>query len=236
MKTISFKNAHGSVVQHEIASTLYRSLAFIIDIVSYYIFIIIIAAIWTQIFRETEYLTIIISIIFIFIPLLIEILSNGQSLGKMALGLCVVSINGKHCTMTEYFTRFVVKLVEIFMSFGLLPVTMISFSKYGQSLGDKFAGTTVIVKKKNARFSLKEIAEIQTQKDFQIDYPLVKRMHEKDILMLKTLLQEQGNIVQSEVLRIAANKIKALLKIDNCPYQDKELINKIITEYIILTR
>mgnify|MGYP003915111867 CR=1 FL=1 len=236
MKTINFENPHGVIVQYTIASAIQRIAAFIIDVIIYFLAILLIVSIVTELFSFTGFLAMILVVIFFFAPLMVEVWTNGQSIGKIAIGLSVVAINGKHCTMVEYFTRYVLKLIEILLSFGLLPIVLISFSKYGQSLGDKFAGTTVIVKKKNPRFSLNEIRAIQSAKEYNIEFPMVKRLNEADVIVLKNLLQEHGGASNHEILALAANKVKSLLKVENSVYSNSEFLNKVITEYIILTR
>ncbi len=189
MKTIKFRNTKGVIVAYKLGGALNRSVAFFIDVLLYYILFLILTGIFNSLF-ESRLISMLLGIVLFFTPFLVEVLTNGQSPGKMALGLCVVSNYGRQCTIVEYFTRHVVKLVEIGLSLGLLPITLISFAERGQSLGDLFAGTTVIVKKKSTRFSLKEISDIGTRKTYEIQYPEVKRLKEKDVLILKSLLNE----------------------------------------------
>lgn len=236
MKTINFENPHGVIVQYTISTAMQRIAAFLIDVIIYFIAILSLIFIIGELIAFEGLVQIFFIVFCFFTPLMVEVWTNGQSVGKKAVGLCVVSITGKHCTMVEYFTRYVLKLVEILLSFGLLPVALISFSKYGQSLGDKFAGTTVIVKKKNPRFSLKEIKEIQSAKEYKIEFPMVKRLNEEDVIILKNLLQEHGGKSNHQILEMAATKIKTLLKVENTTYSNPEFLNKVITEYIILTR
>lgn len=236
MKTINFENPHGVIVQYTIANALQRIAAFLIDAIIYFLAILLIISVIGELLVFEGIVQMIFILIFFFTPLMVEVWTNGQSVGKIAVGLSVVAINGKHCTMVEYFTRYVLKLIEILLSFGLLPVALIGFSKYGQSLGDKFAGTTVIVKRKNPRFTLKEIREIQSAKEYNIEFPMVKRLNEEDVIVLKNILHEHGGKLNHQILEKAASKIKTLLKVENTTYENKEFLNKVITEYIILTR
>lgn len=182
---------------------------------------------------------IILGILIFFTPLIIEILTHGQSPGKLAVGISVVSNYGRQCTMVEYFSRYVIKIIEIGLSLGLLPIVLISFSERGQSLSDLFAGTTVIVKKKSARFTLKEITDIDTSKTYQVSFPEVRRLKERDVIILKTLLNENKHKQAAKNRKLidkAAIKVSSILQIEKGKLTNTEFLNKIITDYIIATR
>lgn len=215
-----------------------RIAAFIIDFFVYWLSFMLLLAVLNELTNESL-AYIIIGILAFFTPMFVEMLTNGQSAGKLALGISVVSNYGRQCTNVEYFSRHVIRLIEISLSLGLLPIILISFSKRGQSLGDLFAGTTVIVKKKTARFTLNEITDIDTSKTYQLTYPEVKRLHEKDVIILKTLLTENKGKSMDKSRKLidqAANKVIDLLQVEKGKLTNTEFLNKIITDYIIATR
>lgn len=73
-----------------------------------------------------------------------DALPNGQSLGKLPLGICVVSkTTGKPCTLLQSFARNVLTPV-----FGTLDAILI-LGKKRQRLGDKMANTVVIHRSAN---------------------------------------------------------------------------------------
>lgn len=67
----------------------------------------------------------------------------GQTLGKKLLGLYVVDFKGETPTIGHTFVR---RMVDIFecITFGVLALITINYSKRNQRLGDMMAGTTVI--------------------------------------------------------------------------------------------
>ena len=67
---------------------------------------------------------------------------RSQTLGKMAMGLKVVSISGP-LTPSKVAVRTVLRLVDGFL-FYLVAVIVIAVSKSGQRLGDMAAGTRVV--------------------------------------------------------------------------------------------
>lgn len=73
-----------------------------------------------------------------------DALPNGQSLGKLPLGICVVSkTTGKPCTLLQSFARNVLTPI-----LGTLDAILI-LGKKRQRLGDKIANTVVIHRSTN---------------------------------------------------------------------------------------
>ncbi|MEU6997091.1 RDD family protein [Nonomuraea sp. NPDC046570] len=77
-------------------------------------------------------------------PVLSETLSRGRSLGKLALGLRVVSDDGGPERFRQALFRGLAGLVEFWMLFGAPALIASLGSQHGKRLGDMFAGTIVI--------------------------------------------------------------------------------------------
>ena len=128
---------------------------------------LIIALIWLNIFSWTGLMTFYALItFFIRIPyyILSELVWNGRTLGKRALGVRVISLDGRRLTPHQIVARNLMKEVEVFLPMstlfgaanmtwwlalillcwtgGTLLVPM--FSKLNQRLGDMVAGTVVV--------------------------------------------------------------------------------------------
>ncbi|RRE03389.1 RDD family protein [Mycobacteroides abscessus subsp. massiliense] len=77
-------------------------------------------------------------------PVLWEMATRGRSLGKMAMGLRVVSDDGGPERLRQAVIRALSAVVEIFMFMGAPAVIASLASAKGKRLGDIFAGTIVI--------------------------------------------------------------------------------------------
>lgn len=77
-------------------------------------------------------------------PVIWEIATRGRSLGKMAMGLRVVSDDGGPERLRQAVIRALSAVVEIFMFMGAPAVIASLASTKGKRLGDIFAGTMVI--------------------------------------------------------------------------------------------
>ncbi len=81
---------------------------------------------------------------FVGYPCIFETLSRGQSLGKMALGLRVVSDDGGPERFRQALFRALASLLEIWAFFGALALMCSMLTAKGKRFGDLFSGTFVI--------------------------------------------------------------------------------------------
>ena len=80
-------------------------------------------------------------------PTLFETLSRGRSLGKLALGLRVVSDDGGPERFRQALMRALLAVLEIWLTLGFLALVTSLLSASGKRLGDIFAGTFVITER-----------------------------------------------------------------------------------------
>ncbi|MFF2953058.1 RDD family protein [Kitasatospora sp. NPDC057965] len=78
------------------------------------------------------------------LPVMIETLTRGRSLGKAALGLRVVRSDGGPVRFRHSLVRGLVGFLEIIVLFGVPAVVCSVVSSEGKRLGDVFAGTLVV--------------------------------------------------------------------------------------------
>jgi uncharacterized RDD family membrane protein YckC len=87
-------------------------------------------------------------------PVIFETLSRGRSLGKMALGLRVVSDDGGPERFRQALVRGLASIVEIWGTTGAAALICSMISSRGKRLGDLFAGTFVIQERLPRRAAL----------------------------------------------------------------------------------
>ncbi|MFI5664731.1 RDD family protein [Streptomyces sp. NPDC051684] len=78
------------------------------------------------------------------IPIAVETLSHGRSLGKLVCGLRVVRDDGGPIRFRHALVRGAVGVVEIIMTFGVVACIASLVSARGRRVGDVFAGTLVV--------------------------------------------------------------------------------------------
>ncbi|MBW1601834.1 RDD family protein [Streptomyces sp. JJ66] len=78
------------------------------------------------------------------VPVLVETLSHGRSLGKLACGLRVVRVDGGPIRFRHALVRGLLGFVEVLMTLGMVACVASLVSARGRRLGDVFAGTLVV--------------------------------------------------------------------------------------------
>ncbi len=75
------------------------------------------------------------------VPMLVETVTGGRSLGKLAIGARIVRDDGGAIQLRHAFIRAMVGVIEIFMTFGGLAATTALLNGKSKRLGDLLAGT-----------------------------------------------------------------------------------------------
>lgn len=75
------------------------------------------------------------------VPMLVETVTGGRSLGKLAVGARIVRDDGGAIALRHAFVRALVGVVEIFLTFGGLAATTALLNGRSKRLGDVMAGT-----------------------------------------------------------------------------------------------
>ncbi|MFX4295228.1 RDD family protein [Streptomyces bohaiensis] len=78
------------------------------------------------------------------VPVAVETLTRGRSLGKLVLGLRVVRDDGGPVRFRHALVRGLVGFVELFVTMGFVAMASSLVSPLGRRLGDVFAGTMVV--------------------------------------------------------------------------------------------
>ncbi len=77
----------------------------------------------------------------VLVPTVVEVLTRGRSLGKLALGIRIVRDDGGPVGFRHALGRALVGLLEIYMSFGTIAATTAVMSSRGKRMGDIVVGT-----------------------------------------------------------------------------------------------
>jgi uncharacterized RDD family membrane protein YckC len=138
------------VLDVQIAQLPVRALAALIDLTVIFIAYLIGLVLWAlTISNLDDALSAAVLIVFTVLslvgyPVVFEVATRGRSLGKMALGLRVVSDDGGPERFRQAFFRALSGFVEIWMFAGAPAVICSMLSAKGKRVGDVFAGTMVV--------------------------------------------------------------------------------------------
>lgn len=141
-----------------------------------------------------------------------ETLMEGQTLGKKITKIRVVKIDGYQASNADYFMRWVLRLVDVFVSGGAVGLVTALVSKYGQRLGDMATGTSVISLKSTT--SIDHTIIEQLSEEYQPLYPQVLNLTDNDMRIIKNNFIKAKNLKDKDLLNQLVLKIKNVLKLE----------------------
>ncbi len=176
---------------------------------------------------------------FLFYHLVSEVLWEGQSLGKKAIGIKVVRLDGQEARLSDYLLRSVFLMIDMVFSVGVVGAMLISSSAKTQRLGDMTANTTVIRLSPDLNFKLEDILKINSLENYEPQYPEVKSLAEKDMLLVKQVLNRQrvhANKAHRDVVDQLVAKLCEELDIKLATKDRIGFLKTLLRDYIVLTR
>ncbi len=145
--------------------------------------------------------------------LICELFMNGQSIGKRQMNIKVINIDGLPVSFASYFIRWLFRLIDVFMTFGGLAVLTIVMNGKGQRLGDMAAGTAVVSLK--SRKQLSDTLFEFTDEDYQVTFLQVQNLKDKDISLIKEIMNDAKGTGNNQVILALVDKLKVLLNVES---------------------
>lgn len=181
---------------------------------------------WSQIAIST-----LLSFPVIFYSLVLETLLEGQTLGKKALNIRVVKIDGYQASLADYVVRWFFRIVDVYL-LGL-GFFVILFNKRSQRIGDMAAGTAVILLKDKVKISHTILEDLKD--DYQPTYPSVIKLSDNDARIIKDTFTHARLANDHETLIRLRNKIIEVIDV-KATGSDAQFINTILKDYNYYTQ
>ncbi len=181
-----------------------------------------------------------IAIILVFyFPILIysvtlESIFEGQTLGKKLIKIKVVKIDGYQAGFGDYLIRWLFRIIENNMFFGLIGLITMVVSKKVQRIGDIAAGTAIITLKNNISINSTILEDIGDA--YVPIYAQVIKLSDNDIRIIKDTFQLARSKGDYETLRKLREKIEAVASIKNQSGNDVDFIKTVLKDYNFYTQ
>ncbi|MFT4679805.1 MAG: putative RDD family membrane protein YckC [Flavobacteriales bacterium] len=242
MRTIEIRTTQNATISYELAPLSLRIFAFILDFVLLgtvgailYAFSYMLPGAYSAQLMQF----IIITPMIAFYTLVSEVILDGQTIGKKALQIRVVKLNGKRVEPFDFVLRWAFRMVDIWMSLGSLSAILISATDNGQRLGGIISNTAVIRLKPNMEVSLEDLLKINRLEDYEPTYLGVKSFKEADMLLIKHTIDRYKkfkNDAHKEALHELARVVGQRLGLDSIPEDEVAFLRAAVKDYIVLTR
>lgn len=208
MTSVKLETGFNIDIEFALASLLKRSAAWIIDLIICWIYVAIAASladtrsffIWTNFWDLSGLL---ISLPVAVYHFCFEWLNQGRSIGKMLMGIKVITLEGGQPTVGQYLIRWVFRLldfafwipvavVEGVLPWWTLPITFAGLiaviaTPNNQRIGDLVAGTILIDLKRDTTWKDTVFEEIDS--DYSPSFPEIMQLSDRDINTLKSITE-----------------------------------------------
>ena len=231
-------------IQYETAGFMWRFIASLIDKTVVTLFLVLLLVFILPLFSFTGdlYYYILISTILLVLTLyslFIEVLTNGQSIGKKLVGIKVIKLSGEALEMNDYLVRWAYRFVDFTLSGYALGSITIFISEKSQRIGDMIANTTVVRMRQDKEVRLDDLEILPDKQSYVPRYPLVVRYSDEEMLAVKNLLirfQKYPNETYRNLVHDISYKMHQQMGLDITTRDDVQFLKEIISEYVILTR
>lgn len=228
--SLQIETAQNVGVDYEVASVGDRILAQLIDYAVYFVWILGMSAVMALTnFGNRGNSSVWIFILFMMLPIMFyslacEYFLDGQTVGKMALKIKVIKLDGSKATLGAYLMRWLLSIIDITFFSGLVAVLAITINGKGQRIGDIAAGTTVIKTRPTVRFE--QLFNAGMSPDYKPSYPAVTLLTDKDISTLRKVIASNN----ADLQQAAVHKIETLLGITNLD-EPRSFLLTIVSDY-----
>lgn len=270
MKRLQINTTQNVKINFKLANLGQRVLAFGLDNIlkiaywylAFYVFNLtrVLSSSSTDYWSKSAIFVIVMSPILLY-SLVSEILMNGQTIGKKALRIRVINIDGFKPSIADYVIRWFLRLVDFNIFFilavyifsldlnddVLLGLTGVAFfggkfvgfisvimTDKSQRIGDISANTVVIYLKDEAKFSQTILEDLQ--EDYQPTYPNVVRLSDNDARIIKDTFARAAKRKDHATLIKLRKKIEEVTEIKSKEESDLIFIDKVLKDYNYYTQ
>ena len=236
MDTIKITTSQNVDLDYEAAGVGYRLLATLLDEVFKTVYIIIgflilglTAKNYPRLYDGNDNYTLYTILIIAALPytlyyFLSETFMNGQSFGKKIVGTKVVKLDGTQPGVSSYMIRSLLRIIDR----GLIALIAVAVTEKSQRLGDLAAGTTVI--KLGSKVTLRDTILYKQVANYKIVFDQVAMLSDKDIAIVKEILDHSIANDKRENLTLLAQKVKNKMAISTT-LDNETFLKTILLDY-----
>ena len=147
----------------------------------------------------------------VFYDVLTEVFMNGQTLGKRAMKIRVISLSGARPGVGQYILRWLFRFIDFLMSLGTVAVFCVTFSDKKQRVGDMVANTVLV--RTEPKSNTVDLVFSPAPDDYVPTYPEVLHLTDRDITLIHDVIRNFNRTRNSTLVFKLAMRLKAFLNI-----------------------
>ncbi len=213
MQTIGIETGQNVIIKQEVAGVGERIASQLIDYLIMLSYFIVFSLIMDQLVgRGSQDISILLILLPVFFySLLTETFLQGQSFGKKILKIKVVKIDGSQAAFGNYLIRWLFRLIDVNLFYGIVAIITIAVNGKGQRIGDIVAKTSVINLRKTKK--IEDTIYIDVPETYIPVYPSVELLKDADIQTIKDVINHYKKDVYNAIaISMVEQTIEAVKK------------------------
>ena len=170
----------------------------------------------------------------VFYDLICELFFNGQSIGKRAIKIKVISLNGARPSTGQYLLRWAFRILDFGITFGSGALLAVALSNNKQRVGDMVAGTALV--KTQPKNKLGDLVFNAPGSGYEPVYAEVANLADQDVVLIHDVIRNFKRTRNNLLVYRLALKIKSVLNISTDPgVNEYQFLEIILNDYNHLT-
>jgi len=179
-------------------------------------------------------LLVIYGVLYVFYDLVCELFFNGQSVGKRAMKIKVISLDGAQPGLGQYLLRWTFRIVDFLLTSGLGALISVAVTDRKQRIGDIVANTTLI--KTTPRTGISAVAFRPSAENYEPKFQQVDVLNDRDVALIHEVLLNYSKSGNHLLIYQMANKLKSHLNIEIPDGMDElKFLHTIVKDYNAIT-
>ena len=258
MEKVDFVSAQQVKIEFELATVFQRGIAYVLDTLISYVYVILVMILILSNFSYSDadnvlgIFTFLITLPIVLYKPLMEYFFNGQTLGKMVVGIRMVRANGDRLTIRDIFVRWVMRGEYFWLSMfsnagyiGFIPFISIidllvaSMTPLRQRIGDMMVSVIAVRTRPSRKFSLNDVLSKQTTVIYSPTYEGCISFTDEDMIYMKKVIEQYKKFQEPEVKELldeVTKKTMDRLEIEGPVPNQIEFLETVLKDYVQLTR
>jgi uncharacterized RDD family membrane protein YckC len=165
---------------------------------------------------------------------LCEVFYNGQTVGKRALKIKVVSVSGNRPKVGQYLLRWVFRLLDFGITGGCGAIVTVVLSENRQRIGDIVAGTVVVKAASASKFD--DLVFAPLVNEHEVQYAAVSQLTDDDIVLIHDVIKNFNRTRNSVMVYKLAVRIQKYLNLTSpAGMNEYQFLEAVLHDYKYVT-
>ncbi|MBN2596132.1 RDD family protein [Labilibaculum sp.] len=187
MADIGIETTQNVRINFQLASIGERISASLLDLLFFFVIYMLLLLVIGLIGKDAVWILFFL-VPLMFYSLIFEVFMNGQTPGKKIMKIKVSTVDGSAPTFLNYLIRWMFRLVDVSLTYGICGILCIVLGEKGQRLGDILAKTTVIRIKR--KVSIENTILVDIPENYELVFPESRNINEKDLPLFKKVIAQ----------------------------------------------